>query len=171
MTTLVTDRLILTPHGPDDFAALTRLWADAAFTGQIGLPVMSPETVWFRLLRDIGHWQVFGYGNWAIRLKGDDAYLGSIGLFHYRRGLEPAVDMPEVGWGLDLAVHGRGFGREAVDAALRHADRALGLDRTFCIIGPANTPSLKLAARAGFAQPRPVGYHGETVTLLERARP
>ena len=171
MTVLTTSRLVLTPQGPGDYDALTRLWADPSFTGQIGLPVMSPETVWFRLLRDIGHWQVFGYGNWAIRRHGDDAYLGSVGLFNYRRELEPALDMPEVGWGLDPAAHGQGFGREALAAVLDHADHGLKLERTFCIIGADNAPSFRLAARAGFTDARAATYHGEALTLLERARP
>ncbi len=171
MTVLTTERLVLTPQGAGDYDALTRLWADAAFTGQIGLPVMSPETVWFRLLRDIGHWQVYGYGNWAIRRRGDAAYLGSAGLFNYRRELEPAVDMPEAGWGLDPAAHGRGFGREALAAVLDHADHVLKLERAFCIIGAGNAPSFRLAASAGFTDARPAAHHGEVLTLLERARP
>ena len=171
MTVITTERLILTPHAAEDFTALSRLWANPDFTCQIGLPVMSPETVWFRLLRDIGHWQVFGYGNWAIRQKGDDTYLGSVGLFHYRRDMEPAVDMPEVGWGLDPAVHGKGFGREAVAAALAHADHDLRINRAFCMIDPRNAPSLKLGAGAGFVPAGEVTYKGEQANLLVRTRP
>ena len=69
MTVLTTARLSLTPMAVADFDNLCRLWRDKAFTGQIGLPVMLPETVWLRLLRDIGHWQVMGVGNWAVRRR------------------------------------------------------------------------------------------------------
>jgi RimJ/RimL family protein N-acetyltransferase len=171
MTTLTTDRLILTPKSVEDLDPLTALWGDAAFTGQIGLPLMSPETVWFRLLRDIGHWDVFGYGNWAVRRREDGAFLGSVGVFNYRRDLEPAFDAPEVGWGLAPAFHGQGYAQEALAAALSHADTALDLTRTVCMIGPDNAPSLKLARRAGFDLWREGLYRGETLIMMERVRP
>lgn len=171
MTTLTTDRLILTPQAAGDLDPLIALWGDAAFTGQIGLSVMSPETVWFRLLRDIGHWSVFGYGNWAIRRREDGAFLGSVGVFNYRRDLEPAFDAPEVGWGLTPAFHGQGYAQEALAAALCHADTTLDLPRTVCMIDPKNAPSLKLARRAGFDLWREGLYRGETLIMMERIRP
>lgn len=167
---LTTERLILTPKAANDLEPLVALWAKADFTGQIGLPVMSQETVWFRLLRDIGHWAVFGYGNWTIRRRDDNAFLGSVGIFNYRREMTPALDAPEVGWGLDPAFHGQGYGLEALTAALHHADTALGLPRTICMIGQKNAPSLKLAERVGFRHWQESAYHGDPLFLLQRER-
>jgi len=170
VTIITTERLILTPKAAPDLEPLTALWANEAFTGQIGLSIMSRETVWFRLLRDIGHWTVFGYGNWAIRRRADNAFIGSVGVFNYRRDLEPAFDAPEVGWGLDPAFHGQGYGQEALNAALHHADTALALPRTVCMIGPDNAPSQKLARRAGFDLWREGAYRGEKLLMMERRK-
>ncbi len=170
METLTTERLILRPHGLEDFDHLYRIWSDPVFTGQIGFAPMSAETVWFRLLRDIGHRQVFGYGNWAVTDRDTGAYMGSVGVFNYRRDLEPAFDAPEVGWGLDPGFHGKGFAAEALTAALHHADRVLDLPRTVCMISPDNAPSLKLAERMGFMLWREGQYHGDTLIMMERRR-
>jgi len=71
MTILRTERLTLTPMAPVDLADLKALWADPAFTRHIFGKPLTGEEVWFRLLRDVGHWSVVGYGNWAVRRPGD----------------------------------------------------------------------------------------------------
>lgn len=140
------------------------------FTRQIGFAPLSAETVWFRLLRDIGHCQVFGYGNWAVTGRETGLYMGSVGVFNYRRDLDPIFDSPEVGWGLDPAFHGGGFATEALSVALEHADSVLEIPRTVCMISPDNAPSLKLALKVGFTPWRQGDYHGETLTMMERRR-
>ena len=40
--------------------------------------------------------------------------------------------------------------------------------RLVCLIGPANAPSLRLAARLGFAEYARTTYRGEPTVLLER---
>ncbi|EGF92963.1 acetyltransferase GNAT family protein [Asticcacaulis biprosthecium C19] len=168
MTELTTARLRLTPMTVADFEDLCRLWRDPAFTRQIGLPFMLPETVWLRLLRDIGHWQIMGVGNWAIRRREDDAWLGTVGIFDYRRDLVPAFGALEVGWGLVPAFHGQGYAFEAVTEALRYADDDLRLPRTTCMIAPDNAASFRLAAKVGFTPWVEGDLRGEKIQLLER---
>jgi RimJ/RimL family protein N-acetyltransferase len=170
MTVLTTARLSLTPMTVADFDDLCRLWRDEAFTGQIGLPVMLPETVWLRLLRDIGHWQVMGVGNWAVRRRDDGAWLGTVGIFDYRRDLVPAFGDLEVGWGLDPAFQGQGYAFEAATEALRYADEGLNLARTTCMIAEDNTASFRLAEKLGFRRWCMGDLRGEKIQLLERMR-
>lgn len=54
MTVLTTGRLTLTPVGPSDYDDLCALWGNAAFATAILPEAMTPEDVWYRLLRDIG---------------------------------------------------------------------------------------------------------------------
>jgi RimJ/RimL family protein N-acetyltransferase len=171
MTVLTTGRLSLAPMSVDDFEDLCRLWGNPVFTRQIGFEPMTPETVWLRLLRDIGHWQVMGVGNWAVRRRADGAWLGSAGIFDYRRDLVPALGDLEVGWGMDPAFHGQGYAFEAVTEALRHADETLGLRRTTCMISPENTASFRLAQKVGFTPWCLGDLRGDTLHLLERTRP
>ena len=61
-TTLTTERLVLTPAGPDDFTDIAALWKNLDFTRFLRGRALSDEEVWFRLLRDIGHWSAMGHG-------------------------------------------------------------------------------------------------------------
>ena len=167
-TTLSTERLVLTPAGVDDFTEIAALWKKLDFTQFIMGRALSDEEVWFRLLRDIGHWTALGHGNWSIRLSHGGAYLGSVGVLNYRREMTPAFDAPELGWGVDQVYQGQGYAAEALTAALAWADRTLGAARTVCMIAPDNLPSLKLAARVGYHPYAETTYNGHGVRLFER---
>lgn len=168
MRVLTTERLTLTPVAPGDFEDLCALWADPAFTHAIFPSVLSSEDVWFRLLRDIGHWQTLGHGNWAIRETATGAYVGSVGVLDYRRILVPVMDAPELGWGVAPRFQGKGLAFEALSAALAWCDEELNIVRTVCMISPDNAPSHALAARVGYAPYADATYKGEPVVLLER---
>ena len=167
MNHLVTPRLTLTPVSVDDFQDLTDLWQHPDFTRYITGRALSEEEVWFRLLRDLGHWQAKGYGNWTIRLTDSGAYAGSVGFFDYRRELSPPFESPEVGWGISPAFQNQGIAREALDSALTWADSHLP-GRIVCMISPENAASIHLASRAGFATYAEGTYKGSGVTLYER---
>lgn len=171
MTILTTERMTLAPVAPSDFKDLQILWRDEAFTRAITGRALTTEEVWFRLLRDLGHWQALGHGNWSMRLKAGGAYVGSVGVLDYRRDLTPPFDAPELGWGVGGAFQGKGLAREGLDAALDWADHQLNAPRTVCMITPDNESSLTLAGRVGY---RPYGdgiYKDAPVRLLERLRP
>lgn len=171
MTDMTTGRLNLRPLGVADFEPLCALWRHPDFVAGIGVAPMLPETVWLRLLRDIGHWQVFGFGNWAVVQKETGVFIGTAGIFDYRRDLVPAFEAPEAGWGLDPAFHGHGYAFEAMLAVLDHADTALSLARTVCMISHDNVPSLKLAGRLGFEPTGAGSLRGESIATFARKGP
>jgi RimJ/RimL family protein N-acetyltransferase len=170
VTVLTTRRLTLTPVAVGDMDALTALWADADFTRHIMGRGLSEEEVWFRLLRDIGHWQAKGYGNWTIRETATGAYVGSVGVLDYRREIEPAFDAPELGWGVAPAFQGQGLAHEALQAALAWTDAYRLEPRTACMISPDNAPSIRLAERVGYAPYARADYKGSAVDLYQRPR-
>lgn len=167
-TSLVTDRLTLTPASEADFGDLKRLWGDVDFIRPLFPNPMNGEEVWTRLLRDIGHWEVRGYGNWSIRLKNGGDYVGSVGVLDYQREIQPRLDAPELGWGVATQFQGQGMAFEAVSAALAWCDEVLNAPRTVCIISPTNTASRKLAARLGYLPMHDACFRGEPITVLER---
>jgi RimJ/RimL family protein N-acetyltransferase len=167
-STLITDRLTLTPVQASDFDDLTALWSDPAFATAIFPAALSSEDVWLRLLRDIGHWEALGHGNWSIRETATGDYIGSVGVLDYRRILEPAFDAPELGWGVAPRFQGKGLAFEALSAALAWCDDALNARRTVCMISPDNAPSHALAARAGYVPYAETTYKGAPIVLLER---
>ena len=170
MTILTTPRLTLTPVAVGDMDDLIALWADADFTRHIMGRALSEEEVWFRLLRDLGHWQAKGYGNWSIRETDSGAYVGSVGVLDYRREMDPPFDAPELGWGVAPAFQGQGLAQEALQAALQWTDAYRLEPRSVCMISPDNVPSVKLAERVGYRPYAKVDYKGSTVTLFERPR-
>jgi RimJ/RimL family protein N-acetyltransferase len=159
----------MSPVSTDDFDDLLTLWSDEDFTRHIMGRALGREEVWFRLLRDLGHWAAMGHGNWTIRLRDGGAYLGSVGVFDYRRELEPPFHAPELGWGVAPRFQGRGYAAEALTAALVWTDRRLE-ERTVCMISPENLASLKLAARVGYRPYARATYKDHAVQLFERQR-
>jgi RimJ/RimL family protein N-acetyltransferase len=163
---LRTPRLVLRGHAVDDLDDLAAMWGEPAVYTMIGGVARPREEVWIRLLRSIGQWQAFGYGSWVAR---DDAgaFVGEVGLLEARRAIDPPLVLPETGWTLAPAWHGRGLAHEALSAALAWT-QARGIARTTCIIDPGNAPSLGLAAKVGYRPVRETGYHGRPIVVLER---
>jgi RimJ/RimL family protein N-acetyltransferase len=165
---LETPRLRLRPHSPDDFDASFALWTDPGVTRFIGGRPSTREEVWSRVLRYIGHWRAFGYGYWAIEEIETGSCIGECGFADFHREIDPPILLPEMGWALHPAVHGRGYATEAVQAALAWGDRRFGGAAMQCIIGPENAPSLSLAARCGFVEIARTLYRTDPVIVLER---
>ncbi|MGV8929533.1 MAG: GNAT family N-acetyltransferase [Brevundimonas sp.] len=168
MTTLITERLTLIPVAATDYDELRIQWSDAEFIRHIVPEPLSGEDVWFRILRDIGHWETLGYGNWTVRLRETGEHVGGVGVLDFRRELQPAFEAPELGWGVNARFQGKGLAFEAVSAALAWCDDTLNAPRTCCMISPDNRPSMALAERVGFAPWVETTYKGEAVVLLER---
>lgn len=169
--TIETARLSLGAHRIEDLDAMAAMWADPAVHAMIGGGPRSREEVWIRLLRSIGQWSAFGYGQWVLRDRASGGFVGEIGLIEARRAMVPPLDAPEAGWALSASAHGRGLAREALAAILEWSDAA-GIGRTLCIIDPANAPSIRLAERTGYrlrdAKRR---YRDRPVGLWERGGP
>lgn len=106
---LTTPRLRLVPVAASDFDDVKALWSDGDFTRAIAArEPLTVEEVWFRLLRDLGHWSALGIGNWSLRLTQTGAYVGSVGVLDYRRESLPRIDAPELGWGVAPRFQGAG---------------------------------------------------------------
>src|SRR4051794_10632439 len=117
--TLSTERLRLVPPDLAAFAESAALWSDPQVTRHIGGRPSTPEEVWARLMRYVGHWSLLGYGYWCVREKVGGRFVGEVGFADWRRDLEPSFDgAPEAGWALTPAFHGRGYASEAVAAML-----------------------------------------------------
>lgn len=164
-----TERLILRAHRPEDFESSAAMWADAGVTRYIGGRPFSKEEVWTRLLRYAGHWAWLGFGYWVMEEKATGGFAGELGFADYKRDIQPPLDgIPEAGWVLAPAAHGKGFATEAVRAVLRWGDRRFGSARTVCLIHPENLASVRVAEKCGYREFRRAAYHGHETLLFER---
>lgn len=163
---LRTLRLTMTPHGLSDYADICAMWADPAVVTFLGGRPHSAEESWQRLLRYAGSWALLGFGFWCVREVATGDHAGDIGFLDgHRTGVEGFDGDPEIGWSLATRHQGRGHAAEAVAAALAWGRPRFR--RTVAMIHPDNTPSLRVAERAGFRHFADSAYKDQPTTLWE----
>lgn len=166
---LLTERLELWQPVRDDLTPLFEIISEAETRRYLGPEPAMPDH-FMRFTRNAGSWTLYGYGTLMVRERGGDGtLLGNCGIFHSWRGLgEDFDDRPEAGWILRESAVGKGYAGEIMRAVLAWYDAAFGTE-VVCLIDPDNAPSLKLAAKLGFAPMRDgVMPDGGVVKLLRR---
>ncbi len=145
------------------------MWADPEVTRYIGGRPSTPEEVWGRLLRYPGHWAMLDFGYWAIEERDSGRFIGELGFADYHRQIEPSLDgIPEIGWALAPHAHGKGYGTEAVLAAVKWGDEHLPSRRTACMISPENAASIRVAEKCGYRFWTDALYKGSSAMLFHR---
>lgn len=126
----------------DAFAAFA-LSDRAIFVG--GGPDKDIGHAWRMLATIVGHWQLRGYGCFAVVRKDTGSIVGTMGPWHPK-----PVPQKELSWTVwDPASEGHGFAFEAVTEIRRHCYAALGWGGAVSFIDAANTRSAALATRLG----------------------
>ena len=142
---LETERLILRMMGEEDFPEYARMSADPEvmrFLGD-GKPVNATDA-WRNMASLIGHWQLRGYGLWAVEEKSSGKFVGRIGF--YNPAGWPGF---ELGWTLARESWGKGYATEGARRALQFGFEDLRRQRIISLIDPANLPSIRVAERIG----------------------
>ena len=149
---LETARLVLRPVTPADFPAFAAMSADPVvrrYSGD-GNPRTLEES-WSSFLMIAGHWQMAGYGSWAIEEKAGGAFIGEVGFMDRKRDRGPDLaGVPEMGWGLISSAFGKGYATEAVTAALAWGRGHFGPLRVIALTTADNTASIRVAEKCGF---------------------
>ena len=141
--TLVTDRLTLRAPDARDWPA----WRDFMLSDRSSTISDTRDLgrIWRAFAAEIGHWQIFGYGMWAVARDAEAPALALVGPW-----TPPDWPEAEIGWMiLDPAAEGTGIAAEAARAALDHAFGPLGWDTAVSYIAPGNDRSVALAERLG----------------------
>jgi RimJ/RimL family protein N-acetyltransferase len=159
--TLRTDRLTLRPFQDDDIDAYAAMCADPEVMRYLGSngPV-SREEAWRQMAMLTGHWELRGFGMWALEEIETGRFVGRVGL-HFPEGWPE----PEVGWALAREAWGNGYATEAARAALDHAFEVLAWPRAISLIAPANHRSIAVAERLGEHFERRLTLRGVEVSL------
>jgi RimJ/RimL family protein N-acetyltransferase len=166
---LDSERLTMRGHALEDFDDYTAMWGDPKVTRHIGGRPLSREECWTRLLRNVGHWQLSGFGYWLVRERASGRFVGEVGFADLKRDLEPSVEgLPEIGWVLAPWSYGQGFATEAARAAIGWIDRDRSPKRTVCLIDADNAASLRVAAKLDYREFARSTYKGAPVIVFER---
>ncbi|HEX6532949.1 MAG TPA: GNAT family N-acetyltransferase [Gemmatimonadaceae bacterium] len=153
---LTTDHLLLRAFEARDFDAYAEMMADPEVTRYLGdgRPLGRGDA-WRQLALFIGHWELRGFGLWAVEERASGAFAGRIGCF------EPE-GWPgfEIGYTLARPFWGRGYASEGARAALRYARDVLGKERVISLIRPGNAASARVAERLGAVAEGTVEFYG-----------
>src|SRR5262245_40804058 len=153
---LVTDRLLLRALREDDLDAYPAMGADPEvmrFLGD-GHP-MNRADAWRQIAMLLGHWELKGFGLWAVEERATGTFLGRIGCLQPEGW--PAF---EIGYALARHAWGKGFALEAAGASLRYARETLGKREIISLIRPTNAPSIRVATKLGAVAAEPVELFG-----------
>lgn len=142
-----TARLTLRRWAPEDRAPFARLNADpevmAFFPGPLDREASDALAD-----RIEAHFEAHGFGVWAVSLRGDDAFLGFVGLSRvsFEAPFSPAV---ELAYRLGRGAWGRGYAVEAAQEACRVGFSELGLREIVAFTVPENLRSRGVMERLG----------------------
>ena len=166
MSTLETRHLTLRPFTAGDHEPYAEMCADTEVMRYLGGRPLTRGESWRQMATMLGHWQLLGYGMWALVERQTGAFVGRVGF----------IDPPgwlgfELGWALARPFWGRGLAFEAAQAALDHAFQKLGRDHVISLIHPDNMRSRRLAERLGERLERTVDFFGDEVGVygIDRA--
>lgn len=164
--TLETERLRLRKFCEADWEPYAVMCADPDVMRYLGSGgTMSRDDTWRAIASMLGHWQLRGFGMWALESKETGELVGRAG-FIYPAGW-PGF---ELGWVLGKPYWGRGYATEAAREALRWGRDVLKRDRVISLIRRANKPSIKVAERLGSKLAGEVELLGAKALVYENLR-
>ena len=163
MTTLRTDRLVLTPVTAADAAFVLELLNDPGWIANIGDRNVHTEDEARAYIADR-----FTPNFWLkVADAGTGEPLGLCGVVPTREGME----YPDLGYAFLARHSGKGYATEAAQAVLAHALGPLGHGRLAAITAPDNTPSQRVLLKIGFRHlgTRSLPGHGGDSAYFETA--
>lgn len=163
---LGTERLRLRAFREGDLDAVAAMCADPEVMRYLGDGrTLEREDAWRQMAMLVGHWDLRGFGMWAVEERASGAYVGRVGL-HYPEGWPGR----EVGWVIARAHWGKGYATEAARAAIDHALGTLGWPQTISLIYRDNARSIRVAERLGARLDGQATIRGHTadVWVVER---
>lgn len=152
---LETERLVLRMFVEDDWRALHEHYSDAECTRFTFRRALTEAATWRALASMAGHWQLRGYGPYALEEKSTKAVLGTVGLWYPVEWPEP-----EIKWALARRHWGNGYASEAVRAVQQMARECVPDLSLISLIDSRNAASIKLALTVGAALERELEFAG-----------
>lgn len=143
MIEIQTERLLLRGWRQSDFEIYAAYYSDEETARFVG-GQMTRDKAWRHMAAIVGHWELKGFGIWAVEEKSSSDLVGCIGLWEPEGWPEL-----ELGYWLVGSAHGKGYATEAGLRARTFAYKELGAATLVSYIDPKNVPSMRVAERMG----------------------
>jgi RimJ/RimL family protein N-acetyltransferase len=146
MPVLTTERLALRLWELADFETFAAMCADPEvmrFLSPDGKP-LSRFGAWQSFSSIVGHWQLRGFGLFAVTERSSGQLVGRVGPWQP----EGWPDF-EIGWTIRRQYWGRGYATEAASACVAYAFNELRRPHVISLILPENVRSIRVAERLG----------------------
>jgi RimJ/RimL family protein N-acetyltransferase len=162
---LITDRLKLRQFKESDWQDLFAYYSDEdcmRFT--TGRALTDWET-WRAVATMVGHWELRGFGPYAMEELKTGKVLGPVGLWYPLEWPEP-----EIKWGLARAYWGNGYAREAAEAVRAMASTQLPEYHLISLIVADNTSSIKLAESLGAVYEKTIPFRDSEASIYRHLK-
>ena len=145
MDALETPRLRLRMFCQADADAYADMLADPEVMRYLsdGQP-LSPSDAWRHMAMLLGHWQLFGFGPWAVEERTSGELVGRIGPY-FPAGW-PGLELI---WTIRRQSWGQGYATEGARVALAYVFEQMRRDRVISMIDVQNTASIRVAEKLG----------------------
>lgn len=158
---LETDRLLLRQWRAEDFEPYSEICADPDVMRYLGAKTLSRAECWRHMAFLIGHWELLGYGHFAVEEKSTGHFIGRIGFLNPEGW--PGF---EIGWTLARSAWGKGYATEGARCALEYAFDDLDKDHVISLIHPENEASMRVATRLGESREGATEINGIPVVIF-----
>ena len=152
---LSTERLLLRQFKESDWKALHKYYSsELATTFTMGKALTEGES-WRAMCSMIGHWQVRGFGPYALEDKESGDVIGTAGIWYPNDWPEP-----EIKWALAPEYWGQGFASEAARAVQKMTAECFNGRPLISFIHSENDASITLAKAVGATFEQEVMFRG-----------
>ena len=141
---LETDRLILRMWRNEDFAAYEKMCADPEIMKYLGGRTFDRLEAWRHMAFLVGHWQLLGFGHWAVEEKESGKFIGRLGFLNPEGW--PGF---EIGWTLAREAWGKGYATEAAAACLDYGFEKLRFRDVYSFTSVLNKSSERVMQKIG----------------------
>ena len=148
-------RLVLRKFVHEDWSALHAYYSDPECTRFTFQRVLTEGESWRAMAGMVGHWELRGYGPYAVVESGSGLVIGAVGPWFPNDWPEP-----EIKWALVRASWGNGYASEAVRAIQPIASKVFNGKPPISLIDAENLASIRVALAVGASFEREVEFRG-----------
>ena len=167
MSTLGSRRLLLRMFRESDLDAYAAMCGDAEVMRYLGAGYpLTREESWRNMALVLGHWQLRGFGLWAVEERATGLLAGRVGCWQ-----PEGWPGREIGWAFRREFWGRGYATEAAQLVIADTFSQPENKRLISLIHPQNERSVAVALRLGMRREQGTEIMGHPASLYSLSRP